>query len=66
MTNQKPDSIIYKALAVAAVLGVGGFLYFLWASGVRVAGLLLALGMALFTAAVTVAGTVMVYRSKEE
>lgn len=66
MTNQNADATIYKALAVAAVLGIAGFLYFLRASGLSVAGLLVSLGMTLFFSAITVACAVMVFRSKEE
>jgi hypothetical protein len=66
MTNQNAHAIACKALGTAAILGVAGFLYYLWASGVPVAGLLIALGMALFVSAITVAGTVMMFRSKEQ
>jgi hypothetical protein len=55
-----------QALAAAAGLGVAGFLYYLWACGVSVAGLLVALGMTLFVSALTVAGAVMILGSKEQ
>jgi hypothetical protein len=45
---------------------VAAFLYYLWACGVTVAGLLVALGMTLFVSAITVAGAVMAFRSKDE
>ncbi len=64
MTNQ--HVVVLRALVIAAGLGVAGFLYYLWACGVPVAGLLVALGMALFVSAITVAGTVMMCRSKEQ
>jgi hypothetical protein len=65
MTNQNDDEVIGKAFVIAALLGMAGFLYHLWTSGVSVPNLLVALGMALFVAAVTVAGTVMVSRRKQ-
>jgi hypothetical protein len=66
MTNRNAYGIMYKALAFAGGLGVGGFIYYLWASGVSVGGLLVALGMTLFVSAMTVAGAVMVLGSKEQ
>jgi hypothetical protein len=66
MTNQNADAVMCKALGIAACLGVAGFLYYLWACGVPVAGLLVALGMTLFVSAITVAGATMVFRSKEQ
>jgi hypothetical protein len=66
MTNQNAHGITCKALATAAGIGVASFLYYLWACGVPVAGLLVALGMTLFVSAMTVAGAVMVLRSKEQ
>jgi hypothetical protein len=66
MTNQNAYAIVCKALATAAALGVAGFLYYLWACGVSVAGLAVALGMTLFVSAITVAGAVMLLRSKEQ
>jgi hypothetical protein len=66
MNNQNAHAIICKSLAAAACLGVAGFLYYLWACGVPVAGLLVALGMTLFVSAMTVAGTVTMFRSKEQ
>jgi hypothetical protein len=66
MTNENADAILYKALATAGGLGVAGFLYYLRACGVSVAGLLVALGMTLFVSAITVAGAVTVFRSKEQ
>jgi hypothetical protein len=66
MTNQNAHGLMCKALATAASLGVASFLYYLWACGISVAGLLVALGMTLFVSAITVAGAVMVFRSKEQ
>ena len=66
MNTQNAHAIICKSLAAAAGLGVAGFLYYLWACGVSVAGLLVALGMTVFVSAMTVAGAVMVFRSKEQ
>jgi 4-amino-4-deoxy-L-arabinose transferase-like glycosyltransferase len=66
MTNQNNHEIVYHAIAAAAGLGVAGFLYFLWTCGVSVAGLLLALGMIGFVSAITVAATVILFRSKEQ
>jgi hypothetical protein len=66
MTNQNAHAILCKALATAAVFGVAGFLYYLWACGVSVAGLLVAVGMTMFVSAMTVAGAVTVLRSKEQ
>ena len=66
MTNRNAYGIMCKALAAAAGLGVGGFIYYLWASGVSIGGLLVALGMTLFVSAMTVAGAAMVLGSKEQ
>jgi hypothetical protein len=66
MNNQNAFGIMCKALAIATFLGVAGFLYYLWSCGIPVAGLLAALGMALFVSAMTVAGAVIVLRSKEQ
>ncbi len=66
MTSRNAYGIMSKALAFAAGLGVGGFIYYLWASGVSAGGLLVALGMTLFVSAMTVAGAVMVLGSKEQ
>lgn len=66
MNNQNAFGIMCKALAAASGLGVGGFLYYLWSCGVPVAGLLVALGMTLFVSAMTVAGALIVFRSKEQ
>lgn len=68
MTNRNAFAILSTALASAAGLGVAGFLYYLWACGVSRTGLLVAVGMTLFTSAITVAGavTVTVVRSKGE
>jgi hypothetical protein len=66
MNNQKADELICRAVAIAAVLGVGSFLYYLWACGVSVAGLLVGLGMTVFVSAITVAVAVLEFRSKEE
>ena len=65
MTNQN-NEIIGKAFAIAALLGLAGFLYHLWASGVSVPNLLVVVGMALFVSAITVVAAVMAFRSKEE
>jgi len=57
---------MWKALAIAAALGVGGFLYYLRVSGVSTAGLLVAFAMALFVSAMTVAGGVLMFWSKAQ
>lgn len=66
MSNDNAHGVLCKALALAAILGVGGFLYFLWAAGVPRGGLAVAGGMTLFISALTVAGTVIALRNKEE
>lgn len=66
MTNRNTDSILCKALATAAGFGMGVFLYFLWTSGVSFPGLLMAVGMTVFVSAITVAGAVLAFRSKEQ
>jgi hypothetical protein len=66
MTNSYAFKLMCKALASAAFLGVAGFLYYLWACGLPVRVLLIALGMAFFVSAMTVAGAVIVLRSKEQ
>jgi len=66
MNNQNAHAIMCKALATAGGLGTASFLYYLWSCGVSVAGLLVALGMTLFVSAITVAGAVVVFRSKEQ
>jgi len=65
MTSRN-NEIIAKAFAIAALLGLAGFLYHLWASGVSVPNLLVVVGMALFVSAITVVAAVMTFRSKEE
>jgi len=66
MSSHAPQRIVGAALATAAALGVGGFLYYLWACGLSVTGLLIAFGMTVFVAAMTVAGAVTVLRGKEQ
>jgi hypothetical protein len=64
--NNHTVGIMWKALAIAAALGVGGFLYYLRVCGVSTAGLLVAFAMALFVSAMTVAGGVLMFWSKAQ
>jgi hypothetical protein len=66
MTKDSADLITYKAFALAALLGLAGFLYHLWAGGVSIPNLLIVVGMALFASAISVIAAVMACRSKEE
>jgi hypothetical protein len=66
MSNENANEITGKAFAIAALLGVAGFRYHLWTSGVSVPNLLVAFGMSLFVGAITAAGAVMAFRSKEQ
>ncbi len=62
--NNHTFGIMWKALAIAASLGVAGFLYYLRVLGVSTAGLLVAFGMTLFVSAMTVAGGALMFWSK--
>jgi hypothetical protein len=66
MPNQNTHGIMCKALAVAASLGVAGFLYYLRVLGIPATGLLVALGMALFVSAMTVAVAALIFGSKTQ
>jgi hypothetical protein len=66
MTNPNAFKVMCKALASAAALGVAGFLYYLWVLGVSTTGLLMALAMALFASAMTVAAGVAMFWSKAQ
>lgn len=65
MTNHN-EEIIERAFTVAALLGVAGFLYHLWSTGVSIPNLLVVLGMAIFAAAIAAAVVAMAFRRKEE
>ena len=64
--NNHTVGIMWKALAIAAALGVGGFLYYLRVLGVSTDGLVIASGMTLFVSAMTVAGGALMFWSKTQ